>query len=534
MKIAIVCVEDGLMAVGTRKIAAYMKHLNPDTRSYYVTLTNARGLTNILLGKHGEAVDSFQEFLHGIAEPLTKADLICFSSMTAYAKLTAEIIAKVRELKPDAYIVWGGIHPIIVPEDAIKHADAVCTGEGEFAFETFFEKFKNGEDYTKTRNFWFRKGEEIIQNGFLPLMTSEEMGKLPLLQYGENEQIFDIEQGFREIRDDDYLEYNGLSYNTVWSIGCPFKCTYCGNTKFIENDETYRKIRHSPVEYILDEIEHALNTHPFISSICFHDDSFLALKPETLREFATKYRARFDTPFAIFGVIPNYVREEKIEILLEAGMNRVRMGLQNGSARILEFYDRPSPPKIMNHAAGVLRKYRRYMIPPAYDVILDNPIETKEDVVENLVFLKNLARPFTLNIFSLRSIPNTILEKQMEERDISIDKIAGNYAHNAPTLANCLIYIIAAIPIPDWLLSWVVKRAHPVTAEQTHYPRLLLFTRLIYLVKRALDHLLVMDFSVLTGKTGYVMWKLGIIQYWRRFFVPKFRPGEGSSLQQSS
>ena len=77
--------------------------------------------------------------------------------MTQYSTTVYKIIAKIRQLNPNAYIVWGGIHPIIQPEDAIKYADAVCTGEGEFAFKTFFELFKNGEDYTTTPSFWFKK-----------------------------------------------------------------------------------------------------------------------------------------------------------------------------------------------------------------------------------------------------------------------------------------------------------------------------------------------------------------------------------------
>ena len=59
------------------------------------------------------------------------------------------------------------------------------------------------------------------------------------------------------------------------------------------------------------------------------------------------------------------------------------------------------------------------MIPPAgSDIIVDNPIETREDVVTNLEFIYSLPRPFTLNIYSLRTIPNTHLEKQMAERQI--------------------------------------------------------------------------------------------------------------------
>ena len=41
-------------------------------------------------------------------------------------------------------------------------------------------------------------------------------------------------------------------------------------------------------------------------------------------------------------MIPNYVEEDKIALLVDAGMNRVRMGIQSGSEKILEFYKRPT------------------------------------------------------------------------------------------------------------------------------------------------------------------------------------------------
>ena len=63
------------------------------------------------------------------------------------------------------------------------------------------------------------------------------------------------------------------------------------------------------------------------------------------------------------------------------------------------------------------------MIPPDYDIILDNPVETREDVVDNLNLLYDLPRPFTLNVYSLRTIPNTELERQLKELNISISEI---------------------------------------------------------------------------------------------------------------
>jgi anaerobic magnesium-protoporphyrin IX monomethyl ester cyclase len=523
LKIGLVCVEDGLMSIGVRKMAAVVRQQQPETVVHYVPFTNNRSLSVILAGTYGESAGAPDECLVEMAEHLAQFDLLGFSSMTGYATLTAEIIQAVREINPDVYVVWGGIHPIIVPEDAITHADAICTGEGELAFEEFFEAYKNGRDFTETRNFWFRTGDKIIRNGFRPLMTQEEMAALPTLLYGENEVIFEPGKGFVELDHARYIDYNGLGYNTVWSIGCPFKCTYCGNTKFIDNDAKYRSIRHPGVPYIMDELEQAVKMHPHISSISFHDDSFLALPKRVLREFAEQYKERVGLPFCILGVIPNYVNEEKLQILLDAGLNRARMGIQNGSERILKFYERPTPPEKINKAAAVFRKYRRYMIPPAYDIILDNPIENREDVLANLEFLHKLPRPFTLNIYSLRTIPNTRLVEQFEELKISLDEISANYTHNAPTLANCLVYLIATLRVPAWLFRWLSKRAEPLMAPQPHYPKLVLFCRLLFFVRRAISHLRFMDFSVLTGKAGYLLWKSGFIGFWTRWFVPRYR-----------
>lgn len=85
----------------------------------------------------GDAGTLTREQIDEVAHGLTDADLVGFSSMTGYAELTRSIVARLRALRPDAYIIWGGIHPIIHPEDAITaDVDAICTGEGELAFES--------------------------------------------------------------------------------------------------------------------------------------------------------------------------------------------------------------------------------------------------------------------------------------------------------------------------------------------------------------------------------------------------------------
>jgi hypothetical protein len=135
-----------------------------------------------------------------------------------------------------------------------------------------------------------------------------------------------------------------------------------------------------------------------------------------------------------------------------------------------------------------------------------------------------------LNIYSLRAIPNTILEKQMKERKISLEAISSNYTHNAPSLANCLVYLLAVGKVPRFVFEYFRKRAVPLMEPQPLYPILNLLFRIMYLTKRAFDHLRFMDFSVITGWTGYVLWRSGFIRAWRRAFVPGFTCRGGSTI----
>ncbi len=441
--------------------------------------------------------------------------------MSQYAGFVAETIAALRARNPKTFIVWGGVHPIVNPNDAIRHADAICTGEGEYPFVQLLSARRDGRPYLDTPSFWFNTDDGIVKNKNIPLMKNEEMDQLPLSIFPENMQIYRHGKGFHRPSALDIVNHCGLAYHTVWSVGCPFRCTYCQNDVFVDYDKNYRKIRHSSPEAIVNEIVAAKKQFPHISSVVFHDDSFMALPLRVLEEFAGLYKDRVGLPFAVFGVIPNYVREEKIDILVRAGMIRVRMGIQSGSPRILEFYDRATPLSRIMSACVTLQKFDKYMIPPSFDIIVDNPIETQSDVQATLDLLYEMPRPYTLNIFSLRAHPDTRLERQLADHGVTIADMQQNVLLSPPTIANMAILIVATVALPRKLYDMLRKRALPSSVKQPLYPYLQTFFRILFMTKRALYHLRYLDFAVFTGPLGYFLWKAGIISFWQRHLLPK-------------
>ncbi len=520
-----VCLEDGITSCGFRKMAAYVRRLNPDTEALYVTTNRYRGIRNALFGGLGSGGGLSDDDVDEIARGLLGSDLVGFSSMTGYADLTHRIARRVRALDPSIYMIWGGIHPIIHPEDAITaEVDAICTGEGELAFETFLDAFRVGGDATATENFWFKpdrdRPDEVVRNRFLPLMSAPEMESLPFPLYGESERIYRPGEGFQPLALGDYMTNDGLSYTTLWSIGCPFHCTYCGNTKFIANDARYKRIRHPSARYIVEQIKDARRRFPHLSQVSFHDDSFMAIGYPQLEEFAELWKAEVDLPFAVYGVIPNYVKQDKFELLTWAGMNRIRMGIQSGSEHILDFYKRPSPPAKIRAAGEVIGNFApEYHLPPAYDLIVDNPVETRQDVVDTLQLIYEMPRPYTLFVYSLKVIPNTELERLIKERGVELDEIDSGYFVIPPRVGNLLLYVLCLWKPPPWLWKRLLRRVRASTEPQKLYPRIGLVLRTLYLARRALAHFARMDFSIFPGWTGYAFWRLGLVGLYQRRFA---------------
>jgi len=248
-----------------------------------------------------------------------------------------------------------------------------------------------------------------------------------------------------------------------------------------------------------------------------------ALPRQVLEDFAVQYRKRIGLPFIIQGIHPNTFQTEKFNLLVKAGLNHVHMGIQSGSSRVLNFYNRKTSLNQVVKSANTLSKAAKEydMAPPIFDFIIDNPYETKEDVVATLKLLNELERPFSLNLYGLVIYKQTAIhdffEKHPEYFNADLYPAQHNYFGTNKTYEDILAYLISQIRLPEFIFKNQTGRIGDMRNQNKLYPKSFFLLRSVFLFRRALRAIRGYDFCVVTGRWLYVFWKLNVFNGRRKF-----------------
>ncbi|MDR2571235.1 MAG: radical SAM protein [Oscillospiraceae bacterium] len=518
MKIAFVMLGSSVNFIGGRRVAAVAKNIVETTDVYFITISNLRSLSSFINPNKASTIS--QTDIDIIAEKLISYDIVCFSSMTNEVIHAYNISKRIKELRSEVFTVLGGVHATLYPNEAIEHFDSICVGEGEKPIREFLEAFKGKGDYHYTKGLWLKKDGEIIKNRHEALNTNEELNEYQIGCDIFSCQIYDLKKKqFDKFTENDYVRFNGLVYNAIWTLGCPYQCSYCSNSGFAQVDKDYLKVRYPKPEIIIKEIEEAISRQPYISKINLQDDNIIALPYEVIKEFCELYKSRINMPFGIYGIHPSTIKKEKIELLASYGMIFAKMGIQSGSENTLKLYKRNTPLETIRNGVSVLaetqKKHR--MVPPLYDVIVDNPLETREDIISSLRFFNSLERPLSLATFSLRALPGTELTTYLKEKEIDCYESTFIVVRR-PSLSNVLFNFISCARIPKWIFERCLRKVKGYDEDQKKYPTLLYISNFLNLFVRQIGNFRRGDFSVLFGKWGYYIWRI--------FYKKKQKPPE--------
>lgn len=255
--------------------------------------------------------------------------LICFTAVASEYAFVAGVAKYIKNAYPDIFLLIGGTHVTIYPEEALKdmkenYFDALCIGEGEIPTLELVRQLSEKKQPSHILNLWIKKDENIEKNPTRPFL--EDLDSLPFP---------DREMWQRSIH---FPDTNG---HILLGRGCPYLCSYCCNHA-LRKASPGKYVRLRSPENIVKEIEDVVRRYPGTRSFHMEIETFGVSVPWALHlcsvlEACNKRMPKPLTFEVNFRIVPK-VKEEELDTLFSAmarcNIRRINVGLESGSEKI--------------------------------------------------------------------------------------------------------------------------------------------------------------------------------------------------------
>ncbi|ODS42295.1 MAG: hypothetical protein MSIBF_02895 [Candidatus Altiarchaeales archaeon IMC4] len=261
-----------------------------------------------------------------------KSDIVGVSSTTVSYRLARNFIKNVKS-KLGIPVFIGGYQPTILPEYVIKDsgADYAVVGEGEQTVVELTESIEKGRKPENIRGACYMEGDSIRFAGRRKLCENLDEIQFPAWHlvkncYGKLGSLLSIS------KPEEFA-------NIISTRGCPYSCAFCAAPKIYNH--TYRT---RSVDNVIKEIEwHVENGRKYIY---IQDDNF-SVSPDRVEEFCKKVKHLDIEWYCLMRADSAPRLYKKIS---QAGCKIVYFGIESGSQRVLDFYNKKTTPEI-NKAA---------------------------------------------------------------------------------------------------------------------------------------------------------------------------------------
>ncbi len=297
------------------------------------------------------------------------AQVYGMSCWTANRRGVALVAAAIKRISPEAHVVVGGPHATPLAREMLeRHAaiDSISVGESDTTFLELLHRLDAKQPFVGIAGLFARDDGRVVAGP-----KRESLKNLDDLA-----------------RVSDYFS----THIVMTSRGCPWACTFCG-----AETSWGRGFRSQSNDYVLAGIERALERLP-VKMLQIKDDTFTTNKKRVL-ELCRSIRERKLSFFWSCDTRVDLLSEELLREMRLAGCQRLSLGVESGSQRILDAIDKKITPAEIIASTELARKVG---IKVRYYMMLGNRGETRESFAETLEFLER-ARPHEY-IFSCLSI----------------------------------------------------------------------------------------------------------------------------------
>lgn len=462
MQVVLISPYSQISSLGLRILSSCLKQNGFETRMIFLP-----DVDEMIVGAEYSDRELSSTAAQQIADLCADAGLVGITAMTSSFHLARQLTIGIHQAH-DVPVIWGGIHPTVRPAECLEYADLVCIGEGEDTIIELARRIDMGETYHDVKNLAYRDGDgKLVQNPLYPLVP--DLDELPLPDHDfsthyvlHEGNVVPCTRTLMEYYLSDIASWTrSAQYGILTTRGCPYKCSFCVNNTMVDIYDKWSKLRMRSPENVVAEINDARARMPAIGAVVIRDDTFLANPPSYMRKFAKLYKEEVGLPFQAYTTART-VDQKKLDLLVDAGLTRVIMGVQSGSERVQKIYKRDwATNEQIIDAAHVINRYKEQIPKPMYDVIVDSPYETEDDRLETLQLIHELPQPYKLSLFSLTFYPGTEIHDRAEADGFIGNQETAVYEHNfqiiAPTFHNLALFL-HHLNLPKPLLWFTVQR----------------------------------------------------------------------------
>jgi anaerobic magnesium-protoporphyrin IX monomethyl ester cyclase len=319
----------------------------------------------------------------------------CMSGMQI--KFALEFARFIRNQNISCPIIWGGVHPTLLPEQTASHelVDIVVRGEGELIIKDLANHISSNKPLDNVAGITYKSNRIVKSN---PDGEVIDLDSIP------------VDLPYELIQTDKYLSIKSGRIHIQTSRGCPHRCGFCYNSVFNKN-----KWRGKSAKRVLNEIKYILEKFPQTKIIDPIDDNFFVDRQRVkdicqgliAQNIKIKWRANCRLDY-----LSTY-DQDFVSLLTKSGCIELDFGGESGSDRLQQYICKDVTAEQMILAVTNLRKWAP-SIEPYVSWLSGLPNETYPDLLKTFDLMDKMkeANPLTQHygIFIFTPFPSPMLE----------------------------------------------------------------------------------------------------------------------------
>jgi anaerobic magnesium-protoporphyrin IX monomethyl ester cyclase len=327
---------------------------------------------------------------------------------TFLANKSLKLISLIKNCNPKIRIIVGGVHFTSLSEQTMNECpeiDVGIIGEGEEAIVKVIQCLKSGDRLDNLQGLIFRRGKELIKTEGNNLIS--DINKLPFPLF---EKIDFSHYSFAV-----YKEKRKITFPIITSRGCPFSCAFCDRTV------VGRKIRFHNIDYMSKMIDTLIKG---FKVNCFDVvDENICITENRFKDISDLFKSMFQKHDITWhcSIRADSVNREIAKTLYDSGCRSVTFGIESGSQRMLNVYNKKLNINEVQKSCKIIREAG---ITLAGSFIIGGPEENAESILETIALLKKIELNY-MYLWYFVPFPGSALYQGIENKG----NLVGDYSN---------------------------------------------------------------------------------------------------------